>query len=84
VLGVIADGISRAYPFDSLEKEKSPVQDKIGDVAVSIHFDNEHQTATAVGQDGETVESIQLYWFAWAAFHPDTSVWNCSDGSRRC
>jgi hypothetical protein len=84
VLGVIADGTARAYPLDSLKEETSPVQDRIGDVTVSIHFDSKYQTATAVDQNGEPLESIQLYWFAWAAFHPETSVWNCKDGSRRC
>lgn len=84
VLGVIADGTARAYPFDSLKIQASPVQDQIGDVAVSIHFDSENQTATAVDQNGAALASIQLYWFAWAAFHPETSIWNCGDGSRRC
>ena len=84
VLGVIADGTARAYPFDSLEKEASPVRDQIGDVAVSIHFDSENQTAIALDQDGAALASIQLYWFAWAAFHPETSIWNCAEGSRRC
>jgi hypothetical protein len=79
VLGVVADGIARAYPFDSLDKEASPIQDQIGDVAVSLHYDDENQTAIALDQNDEVLESIQLYWFAWAAFHPDTTVWNCSD-----
>jgi len=84
VLGVIADGATRAYPLDSLKMKASPIIDHIGDVTVTIHFDSKHQTAVAVDQDGEALESIQLYWFAWAAFHPETSVWNCKDGSRRC
>jgi hypothetical protein len=84
VLGVIVDGAARAYPFDELKNEAAPILDQIGDVAVSVHFDDHNQTAIAVDQDGEVLQSIQLYWFAWAAFHPDTSVWNCRDGARRC
>jgi hypothetical protein len=84
VLGVIAGGQARAYPLRSLKKSNSPITDQLGDTPVSIQFDNEHQTAVALDQHGNALESIQLYWFAWAAFHPETSVWNCKDGSRRC
>ena len=79
VLGVVADGKARAYPLRSLKKSESPLQDRIGDIPVTIEFDNAHQTAVALDQNGDYLESIQLYWFAWAAFHPDTSVWGRDD-----
>lgn len=79
VLGVVADGKARAYPLRSLKNSESPLQDRIGEVVVSIKFDSEHQTAVALDQNGDFLESIQLYWFAWAAFHPDTSVWSRDD-----
>jgi len=84
VLGVIAGGQARAYPLDSFREKDSPISDQIDNVSVTVEFDNEHQMAVAVDQDGKALESIQLYWFAWAAFHPDTSIWNCEKGSRRC
>jgi len=84
VLGVIAGGSAKAYPLKKLGKNESPIHDRIGNMPVTIHFDSEHQTAAAFDQDRNYVESIQLYWFAWAAFHPDTSIWDCDDGSRRC
>ena len=84
VLGVTVGEEFRAYPFRSLKKYESPIEDRIGDIAITIQFDSKHQTVAALDQDGKHLQSIQLYWFAWAAFHPDTSIWNCDDGSRRC
>lgn len=75
VLGVVADDRSKAYPLRALKEAESPLHDQIGGVPVTIQFDNKHQTAIATDQEGNHLESIQLYWFAWAAFHPDTAIW---------
>jgi hypothetical protein len=75
VLGVIAGANAKAYPLKKLRKNESPIEDRIGDTIVMIDFDDKHQTAAATDHDGNVLESIQLYWFAWAAFHPDTMIW---------
>lgn len=84
VLGVTVEGFAKAYPFRSMRKKDSPIVDRIGDISVTIQFDRKHQTAVALDSNGNPLEAVQLYWFAWAAFHPDTSIWGCKDGASRC
>jgi hypothetical protein len=84
VLGVTVGESAKAYPFRIMEQTTSPIHDRIGDTAVTIEFDHKHQTAAALDSNGNPLEAVQLYWFAWAAFHPDTSIWECEDGSSRC
>lgn len=84
VLGVTVEGFAKAYPFRRMKKETSPIPDRIGDITVTIEFDRKHQTAVALDSNGNPLEAVQLYWFAWAAFHPDTSIWGCKDGASRC
>jgi hypothetical protein len=79
VLGVVAGGKAKAYSLRSLKKSDSPIQDRIGEISVTIEFDVKHQTAVALDQDRNYLESIQLYWFAWAAFYPDTLIWSHDD-----
>lgn len=84
VLGVTVGGLAKAYPFRKMKDNTSPIQDRIGDSAVTIKFHRKHQTAVALDSSGNPLESVQLYWFAWAAFHPDTLIWGCEDGAPRC
>jgi hypothetical protein len=84
VLGIAVEGFTRAYPFRRMKKQKSPIYDRIGGFAVTIEFNLEHQTAVARDSNGNLLEAVQLYWFAWAAFHPGTSIWGCKDGATRC
>jgi len=84
VLGVTIGGSAKAYPFRKMKNSTSPIQDRIGDSSVTIRFDGEHQTAVALDSSGNPLEAVQLYWFAWAAFHPDSSIWGCKDGASRC
>ena len=67
-----------------MKKKSSLIQDRIGDITVTIKFDHKHQTAVALDSNGVPLEAVQLYWFAWAAFHPDTSIWGCKDGASSC
>lgn len=75
VLGVWTADASKAYPFSALARQASPLEDRIGSELVRIVFDENHRAAVALGDRGNPLQSIQLYWFAWAAFHPDTEVY---------
>ena len=74
VLGVFIGETQKAYPLHELRKFESPIQDKIGQQSVSIEFDDANQTASAYDEKGLPLQSIQLYWFAWAAVYPDTEL----------
>jgi hypothetical protein len=72
VLGVTLSGRDRAYPFSELQYAASPVRDRIGSREIAISFDGREAVAMV---DGELVPATSMYWFAWAAFHPMTSIW---------
>ncbi len=78
VLGVEIDGRARAYAFSRLAKfvgnRPGTFDDIAGDKLVRVHFDPEHRTGWVRTQSGEEIPSVITYWFAWYAFHPDTSV----------
>jgi hypothetical protein len=82
VLGVTTESSAKAFPLRELYRRISPVQESVGATQVSIEFDEKNQTATAFDVDGTVLPSIQLYWFAWAAFHPDTELYSTRDGDK--
>ncbi len=72
VLGLVLDGVSRAYPFEELEKTGGVVRDTVGTTPITVRFDN--GTAWAQSEDGSLLPAVRLFWFAWYGFHPDTEV----------
>ena len=80
VAGVVIDGQSRAYPFDELSKVGKPLIEQIGSTTIRVQFDPAAKSAWVERlSDGSVVAptdlpSVTAYWFAWYAFHPDTSV----------
>lgn len=74
VLGVILNDKAVAYPFSVLEKIPSPFRDQIGKRKVFVYFDKEERSAWIESQDGEIIPSMQVYWFAWYAFYPNTEI----------
>ena len=71
VLGVTVGGEHAAYPFEALE-EAGVVSDELDGKPIRIFFDDGNAWAE---QDGVTLPTIRLYWFAWVAFHPDTRLY---------
>jgi hypothetical protein len=82
VLGITAGPGAKAYPLDELFKHDSPLIDVVGTTTLRIEFDANHGTAAAYNEQGHAVPSILLYWFAWAAFHPDSDLY-ASDAMRQ-
>ena len=77
VLGLQLDEISKAYPFEELSRTDGVIQDRIGEVEVTIHYDGE--SAWAEDAAGALLPAVRLYWFAWIGFHPDTRVFTVTD-----
>lgn len=40
----------------------------------TIYWDEEGQSAYATDPNGTPLNTVQGFWFAWFAFHPDTEV----------
>ncbi len=74
VLGVEIDGRFKAYPFSELAKTKGVVDDRIGEQAIRVRFDGEHDNARAETAAGAPLPAVVGFWFAWYAFHPETEV----------
>lgn len=75
VLGVAREGAAKAYPFEALRMEPSPVRDRLGGEELLVYFDRDSETAFATDLKGEPLPTTVAYWFAWSAFHPETAVW---------
>lgn len=74
VVGVIANGEAMAFPVELLAKHrKAELRGSKGVVRVS--YDPDSRLAIATGGDGKTMPTVTVFWFAWQAFNPETSVW---------
>ncbi len=74
VLGVEIGGRYKAYPLEVLRKKKL-VTEVFAGKKLQIKWD-EKARAPQLTADGEPWPAINLYWFAWYAFHPQTEVFN--------
>ena len=74
VLGVELNGVARAYPFSILSRGPAQVVDQLGGKTIRIVFDADHRTGRVYAGD-ILIPSTTGFWFAWAAFHPDTEVY---------
>ena len=73
-LGVrIPDGPARAYPAKELLCTGGDVAESFEGRTLQVSYDPEGQVFHA--EAPEELEVVEAYWFAWAAFHPDTSVY---------
>ncbi|MFK8102935.1 MAG: DUF3179 domain-containing (seleno)protein [Saprospiraceae bacterium] len=74
VIGIALAGQYRAYPLKTLAKRKSPIVDQWNDQEIRIYLDEQKQVVKVEDRNGLPLVYTQLYWFAWYAFHPRTSI----------
>ena len=72
VVGVIINEPAKAYPMESLLPE---VSDEIAGQKIRIEYDSKSRSAVVRNEKGEVIPTVQAYWFAWAAFYPETELW---------
>lgn len=70
VVGVIKDGKAVAFPLAQLEKASEAKLD-----GVSLKFDSASRLATATDSKGNELPTVTVFWFAWQAFYPQTTLW---------
>lgn len=75
ILGVLLNGEAKAYPFEQLKKESFPVTDVVGGQKITILFDPENQSALVMDESSDLIPAVHAYWFAWAAFYPDSKLY---------
>ncbi|MEM7564260.1 MAG: DUF3179 domain-containing protein [Pseudomonadota bacterium] len=81
VVGLEVNGVFKAYPFVELDKQgQSSFLDTINGVLLNFKWDTANRNVEVSDSDGNPIASIQGFWFAWFAFHPDTQVFKALDG----
>ena len=78
VLGIERNGIARAYPFSVLSHGPAEIEDQLGGESIRIVFDAAHASGRAYIAN-ELIPSTTGFWFAWAAFHPDTEIFQAGE-----
>ncbi len=73
VVGVIIDGVAKAYDISKLP-DKKEIKDKIGKTQIIIKYDKEKNHPKITTVDKKEVASVLVYWFAWQAFYPNTEL----------
>jgi hypothetical protein len=68
----VPGGPARAYPLDEIRKAGGRVQESFAGSEVQIRLDPDSQTF--VVEAPAPLEIVEGFWFAWVAFHPETSV----------
>lgn len=74
VYGIEVASQAKAYP-DELIKQKRVITDSIAGVPLKIESLDSGEVRVMSIKTGESVIPIRLFWFAWAAFHPDTELY---------
>lgn len=75
VVGAVVNGEARAWPFTELPAEGRVITDSVGGQRVRLEYDHAAQAASLLDEDGQEIPSFTAFWFAWVAFHPNTSVY---------
>ncbi len=78
VIGVVVDGLPKAYPIAELEKlGDASLDDVVGQSALKISYDAAARRAEVKdGTSGNMVPNVRVYWFAWQAFYPGTELYS--------
>lgn len=74
IAGVVMNGAARAYPHDRLP-DGVEVEDTVGGSTLRVRYDRGSRRLTVIDAEGAAVPYVSAYWFAWQAFHPDTTLW---------
>ena len=77
VVGVVVEGLAKAYPIAELEKMGSAsLADTLGGVSLSISYDAKAQRVEVTERGtGKAIPSVRAFWFAWQAFYPRTELY---------
>jgi hypothetical protein len=73
VVGVVANGKARAYLASLVSANGGRAEDEVEGNKILVRYDKERGVFAWDVPAGVTV--TESYWFAWKAFHPDTTIW---------
>ena len=73
----IPGSAARAYPAAELVAAGGDVREQFMGHPVRVRFDPAHEVFDVEAPSG--VEIVEAYWFAWTAFHPETTVFTAEE-----
>ena len=68
----LLDGPARAYPAAELVAAGGGVRESFAGHEVAVRYDADRQVFDV--EAPEPVQVVEGFWFAWAAFHPATTI----------
>lgn len=75
VIGIEINGKFKAYPFKELSRVNSPLEDSVDGQKLFLEFKLESRNGIIRNSQGKVLPSINAFWFAWYAFHPQTQIY---------
>jgi hypothetical protein len=80
IIGIELNGNFKAYPFTELARvDGQTLKDRIAGEAIEIRFNVPLRSGQVFDAEGVELPSVNSFWFAWVAFHPDTAVFGSAD-----
>ncbi len=77
IAGVIVNSKAVAFSLGKLAgnaTHKATV--KVGDTLLDATYNPVTREIQVTGKDGKSLPVVQVFWFAWQAFYPETILWN--------
>jgi len=74
VYGIELNGLTKAYPQSNFENN-SIVKDQINGISIIIEKLDSGQIKVTRTDTNQELIPLRLFWFAWAAFNPDTLLY---------
>ena len=76
VLAIEINNKFKAWPFSELGKTgQTTIQDNFAGKQLTLNFDSTTRSGEILDSKGKALPAINLFWFAWIAFHPNSEVW---------
>lgn len=74
VAGVLINGEPKAYPLTRLPPGVV-VEDTVGGQAIRVRYEAAADSVEITDAAGDLIPYVEAYWFAWAAFYPETQLY---------
>ena len=74
VLGLEINGQFKAYPLSRLPAGEERIADRHADTEIFVEYQRDALTGRVLAASGEEIPTFLAFWFAWSAFHPETSI----------
>lgn len=75
VYGIEVDGKSKAYPAGIFDRSDF-IEDSFGNTKLKLQKKASGEIEVINLQTNKKIIPLRLFWFAWAAFHPNTEIYS--------